>query len=64
MISNKLKINDDKTKFLIVTSPKAIFSANLQLKIGKEIVLPSISCKSFGVMFDDHMQMDEYWRYL
>ena len=60
MIGKKLKINDDKTEFLIITSPKAGFSANLQLKIGQEIVLPSTSCKSLGVMFDDHMQMDAH----
>ena len=60
MIDKKLKINDDKTEFLIITSPKAGFSANLQLKIGQEIVLPSTSCKSLGVMFDDHMQMDAH----
>ena len=48
MIGKKLKINYDKTEFLIITSPKAGFSANLQLKIGKEIVLPSTSCKSYG----------------
>ena len=48
MIGKKLKINDDKTEFLIITSPKAGFSANLQLKIGQEIVLPSTSCKSLG----------------
>ena len=60
MISKKLNINDDKTEFLITTSPKAGFSANLQLKIGQEIVLPSTSCKSLGVMFDNHMQMDAH----
>ena len=60
MIGEKLKINNDKTEFLIITSPKAGFSANLQLKIGQEIVLPSTSCKSLGVMFDDHMQMDAH----
>ena len=58
MIGNKLKINDDKTEFLIITSPKTKFSANLQLNIGQEIVLPSTSCKSLRVMFDDNMHMD------
>ena len=57
MIDNKLKSNDDKTEFFIITSPKAKFSANLQLNIGQEIVLPSTSCKSLGVMFDDNMHI-------
>ena len=54
MIDKKLKINDDKT-FLTIIPSKTRFSANLQLKIGQEIVLPSTSCKSRGVMFDNHM---------
>ena len=48
------------TEFLIMTSPKAEFSANLQLNIGQEIVLPATSCKSLGVMFDDLMHMDAH----
>ena len=56
--SDKIKINDDKTEFFIITSPKAKFSANLQLKICQEIVLPFTFCKILEVMFDDHMQMD------
>ena len=57
MMGKKLKINDNKTGFLIITSHKAGFSANIQLKIGQEIVLPSTSCKSLGVMLDNHMQI-------
>ena len=60
MIGKKLKINYDKTEFLIITSAKDGFSAHLQIKIGQEIVLPSKSCKSLRVMFDDHMQMDAH----
>ena len=60
MIGKKLKINDCKTEILIITSPNARFSANLQLKIVREIVLLSTSCKSHGVMFDDHMQIDAH----
>ena len=37
---------------------------NLQLTIGQETVLPSTSCKSLGVMFDDHMQMDAHISYI
>ena len=55
-IRSWMKINDDNTEFWIITSPEVGFSVSLQLKIGKKIVLPSASCKSLGVMFDDHMQ--------
>ena len=48
MLGNKLKLNDNKTAFFIITSPNAKFSANLQLNIGQEIVLYVTSCKSLG----------------
>jgi len=58
MIKNKLKINDDKTEFLIITSSRANFSDDIQLRIGQESMVPSTACKSLGVMPDEHMKMD------
>ena len=62
MIHNKLKINDDKTEFLIITSPRADVSHEINLTIGEEIIPPSSSCKSLGVTFDEHILMDSYIR--
>ena len=53
MIQNKLKINDDKTEFLLIT-----FTENIHLRIGKENISSSNSCKSLGVMLDYHFSMD------
>ena len=58
MIRNKLKINDDKTEFLLVTSSRANFTDNINLKIGNENIPPTDSCKSLGVMLDSHFTMD------
>ena len=60
MIHNKLKINDDKTEFLIITSPRAKFSHEINLSIGQENISPSSNCKSLGVTFDQHIMMDTF----
>ena len=57
MITNKLKINDDKTEFLLITSPHKTITRPIKISIGQEVILPSSSCKSLGVMFDKHLQM-------
>ena len=58
MIQNKLKINDDKTEFLLITSSRANFTENVHLNIGKETISPTNSCRSLGVMLDSHFTMD------
>ena len=58
MIKNKLKINDDKTEFVLVTSPYSKFTKDIQISIGQHNIAPSSSCKSLGVMFDEHFSMD------
>jgi hypothetical protein len=57
MIVNKLKINDDKTEFLLVTSPHSKLTSDIQISIGQERIAPSSSCKSLGVVFDQHFSM-------
>ena len=57
MITNKLKINDEKTEFLLITSPHKTITRPIKISIGQEVILPSSSCKSLGVMFDKHLQM-------
>ena len=58
MIRNKLKINDDKTEFLVISSPQSKLSTDIKIKIGQSEIIPSSSCKSHGVMLDNHMAMD------
>ena len=58
MIQNKLKINDDKTEFLILHSSHKEFTANLNFEIGQTLVKPSDTCRNLGVIFDSHMKME------
>ena len=60
MISNKLKINDDKTEFLFVRSPRLSANDNVTITVGSEDITPSKSAKNLGVMFDNHMDMGEH----
>jgi hypothetical protein len=64
MIRNKLKINDDKTEFLLITSPRAKLTENIELRIGQANIIPSDSCKSLGVMLDSQFSMDSQIRHL
>ncbi len=58
MIKNKLKINDDKTEFLIITSSRHNLPDEIGLRIGQEEIESSSACKSLGVMLDQHINMD------
>ena len=58
MIHNKLKINDDKTEFLILHSAYIDLTHNLEFQVGQEKINPSNSCRNLGVMFDSHMKME------
>ena len=58
MIRNKLKITDDKTEFLSITSPCTKHTDVIYISIGQENISTSKSCKSLGVMFDHHMSMN------
>ena len=58
MICNKLKINDDKTEFLVISKWTPLHT-NANLKIGQSEIIPSASCRNLGVMFDQHTTMDQ-----
>ena len=58
MITNKLKINDEKTEFLIISSPRSSVQLDLNVTIGQSVISPSNSCRNLGVMFDRHVKMN------
>ena len=60
MIRNKLKINDDKTEFLILSSPRSNFKFDSSLVIGNCEIDPSSSCRNLGVLFDNRLSMDKH----
>ena len=60
MIQNKLKINDSKTEFLVLTSSflKQHFN-DLNISVGNSRIASSISARNLGVIFDNHMSLDK-----
>ena len=60
MIRSKLKINDDKTEFLVLSSPRAKVPSNLNLSIGQATISSSSSCRNLGVVLDDHLDMNKH----
>ena len=60
MIQNKLKINDSKTEFLVLTSSFLKQHYNdLNISVGNSRIAPSISARNLGVIFDNHMSLDK-----
>ena len=57
MLKNKLKINDDKTEFLVISFPHTKLPTELKIAIGQSEIIPSSSCMNLGVMLDKHMTM-------
>lgn len=60
MITNKLKINDDKTEFLILGSKNTLqkVGSSLELLVGNSSIKPSTSARNLGATFDKHMSME------
>ena len=60
MIQNKLKINDSKTEFLVLTSSflKQHFN-DLNISVGNSRIAPSLSARNLSVIFDNHMSLDK-----
>jgi hypothetical protein len=60
MIKNKLKINDEKTEFLIISTSRSRVQHQESLKVGNTVVPSSASCRNLGVMFDKHADMTKH----
>jgi len=59
MTQNKLKLNDDKSELLFISSSwQKRKSPVTDLTIGNHTVSPTSSAKNLGVTFDSHLKMD------
>ena len=59
MISNKLKLNDDKTEVMFLGTKVRLDHINCtEVKIGDSIITPSDKVKNLGVIFDKTLSMD------
>ena len=64
MVSNKLKLSDDKTHLMVMTTSKARKSRNpntqVELITPSKVILPSESEKLLGAWIHQDMKWDEY----
>ena len=61
MIKHKLKINDSKTEFMVLTSSflKQQFN-DLQIKVGNSQIEPSPTARNLVVIFDSHLNLESH----
>mgnify|MGYP000135068650 CR=1 FL=1 len=58
MVANKLKLNGDKTEFLVLTAHQSPEPPLDSIKIGADIIKASRSAKNIGVWLDSVLSMD------
>ena len=61
MNKNLLKLNDDKTEVLIITSPyfkKQI--PDLSVRVGNSSITPAVTARNIGVIFDNTLQLKSH----
>ena len=61
MIKHKLKINDSKIEFMVLTSSflKQHFT-DLQIKVGNSQIKPSTTARNLAVTFDSHLNLESH----
>ena len=57
MVLNRLKLNQDKTELLLISSRYRQSLALTYLQVGEKKICPSESVRNLGVQFDQHARM-------
>lgn len=62
LTKNKLKLNDDKTEFLILRSPTQRHHRlqDVKLKVGSSLIAPSPKARNLGVIFDSGLTFHDH----
>ena len=61
MITNKLKINDSKTEFIVFRSPQLRCDlSGLSVNVGKSQIMQSLKVRDLGVTFDQFLNFDDH----
>ena len=56
---DKLKLNDDKTKFMIIGSTQQLEKVSVaELSVGDISVAPASTARNLGVLFDRNLKFD------
>ena len=56
-VANNFKVNDDKTHLMYFT-PRKEFNPSFHFTLGPEVIEPSFSVESLGIIFDSTMSME------
>ena len=60
MTTHKLKLNDDKTEVLFLTSPYYIdLFCDSEFKIGETNIVPTSAARNIGILFDSTLSMNQ-----
>ena len=58
MIKDKLRLNDNKTEFMIIGTRKQLAKVNIDgLSVGESIIAPVTSVRNLGSWFDQNLSM-------
>ena len=61
MITNKLKINDSKTEFIVSRSPQLKCDlSGLSVNVGESMITQSSKMRDLGVIFDQFLNFDDH----
>ena len=61
MITNKLKINDSKTEFIVFRSPQLKCDlSGLSVNVGESMLTRSSKVRDLGVIFDQFLNFDDH----
>ena len=61
MLSDRLKLNDDKTEFIIIGTRRQLAKVNIDsLRVGDSTTTPASEVKFLGTWFDRQLKMDTH----
>ena len=61
MLSERLKLNDDKTEFVIIGTRLQFAKVNVDsLTVGNYTIVPSSEVKNLGCWLDNQLKMDKH----
>ena len=62
-LKNKLKLNEDKTEIIILSSPFNQQDINVEhIQVGTAAISPALSVRNLGVVSDSHLTMGNHVR--
>jgi hypothetical protein len=60
MLFNKLKLNDDKTEVMYLTSKFLVQPLIKPITVGTSVICPSDQAKNIGIIMDKHLTMEKH----